>query len=347
MTVTPAPAPAPPAEPQHDPDALIKEARRRQRLRRLSFAALAIAGAAIAIGVYLGFVRSHSTTASQQPPPSALVGPSTTSGFIAYKCGDSLCLARPNGSRQRYLLSSGPWPQWDPAITPNGRLVAFRGYYAPPADGAYALYVTDTNGCNVRRLTRSIAGNPSWSPDGKWIVFDTSGAGEIWKVRPNGTGLTRVAYGGLASSPAWSPDGTKIAFTRNAHGRSQIWTMNPDGSNATLIHSDRHADDQAPAWSHDGKRIAFVAQAWPRAAIKVMNANGSDVRVLTRQSGHAWNPAWLARDSGIAFLAGLANAVDQATLFAMRPDGSGVHRVGRLHTEQFAWVDAPMPARHC
>ena len=227
-----------------------------------------------------------------------------------------------------------------------GARVAFRGYYAP-ADGAYALYVAGTNGCDVRRLTRSIAGNPSWSPDGNWIAFDASGAGEIWKVRPNGTGLIRIARGALASSPAWSPDGTKIAFTRNAHGRGQVWTVNPDGSDATLVHTDRHAADQAPTWSHDGARIAFVAQTWPRAAIEVMSADGSNARVLTRQSRYAWNPAWLPHDSGIAFLAGPAAAVDHATLFAMRPDGSGAHRVARLHTEQFAWVDASLPPRQC
>jgi len=273
----------------------------------------------------------------------------TPAGYVAYKCGDSLCLARPDGMKHRLLLSGGhrPWPQWDPAFAPNGRLIAFRGYYAP-GDGSYALYIMGTNGCAAKRLTQSIAGNPSWSPDARWIAFDMSGAGEIWKVRADGTHPTRLARSDLAASPSWSPGGATIAFTRTSHARGQIWTVHPDGRGARLLHTDALVGDQMaqPAWSHDGRRIAFVAQVGKRAVIKIMRADGADVQVLTKRFAGAWNPVWLPHDSGIAFLAGPV-AFGPGTLFVMRRDGSRTRRLARLKTEQLAWSSSPLPPRSC
>ena len=265
--------------------------------------------------------------------------------FIAYKCGDELCLTRPDGSATRSLLRVGPSPQWDPAFSPDGRMVAFRGYYAL-GDGAYALYVARTGGCGVHRLTRSIAEGPSWSLDGKWIAFDTSGEGTIWKLHSNGSGLTRIVGAQGAnydSSPAWSPDGKTIAFIHYKHGHGQIWLVAADGGKPRLLHADAEASDEQPTWSRDGSRIAFAVQVWPRSWIDVMNADGTNAQTLTNKHGDAWNPVWLPRDTGIAFLSPPSNT---GTLFAIRPDGSHQQRIALPGTEQFTWVDAPL-AKPC
>ena len=278
-----------------------------------------------------------------------------SAGVVAYRCDSGLCLMRPDGSGNRHLLRNGPGPhgpgpQWDPALSPDGRMLALRGDYGAE-DGEYALYVAGTNGCGVRRLTRSIASDPSWSPDGKWIAFDTSGAGEIWKVRPDGSGLTRIANPGRShfyyqDHPAWSPTGRLIAFARYYHNRGEIWLMRPDGSSKTLLYSDPRASDETPAWSLDGERIAFVARVGQQSRIETVSVNGSNPRTLT--PADAWNPVWLPHDTGIAFLASAAGLINgTGDLYVVNPDGKSVHKIANLATEQFAWADAPLPQQSC
>ena len=296
-------------------------------------------------------VSPASPTHSASASPEALASREpawASTGLIAYKCGNSLCLIRPNGSRNRILLRAGrPWPQWDPAFSPDGRMLAFRGYYGV-GDGAYALYVVGVNGCAVHRLTRSIAGSPSWSPDGKWIAFDTSGEGTIWKVHPDGTGRARIARSRGAdynSSPAWSPRGKVIAFVHYHRGRGEIWVVGADGRRARLLYADARVSDEMPAWSRDGARIAFVAQTGGRSSIDVIDANGTNVRALTTGRGEGWNPVWLQGNAGIAFLAGAS--VGKGSLYVIRSSGTDVHRMSLRDTEQFTWASAQLPQRRC
>jgi Tol biopolymer transport system component len=273
-------------------------------------------------------------------------------GVIAYKCANSLCLSDTGGGGQRHLLASArPWPQWDPTFSPDGHELAFRGYYGL-GDGAYALYVASVSGCSAKRLTRGVAGDPAWSPDGRWIAFDMSGYGDIDKIHPDGTGLTRLFAGhGVDEgwSPAWSPDSRSIAFVRVRRHGDQIWVMRADGSGAHLLYTDAGRSDWSLAWSHDGRWIAFVSSRTSKpGTIKLIRADGSHVRTLTSQGVQAWNPLWLPHDAGIAFLTGGTRNGSRVGQFdAIRPDGTGRHRLTGPSTIQFAWTAGTLATRHC
>jgi Tol biopolymer transport system component len=270
-----------------------------------------------------------------------------SAGFIVYKCGDALCVIRPDGSGRRELLSrpGRPVPQWDAAFASDADAVAFRGYFAF-GDGDYALYTARAGGCGVRRLTRSIAGNPSWSPNGRWIAFDTSGEGVIWKLHPDGTALTRLVGAGGADydeAPAWSPNGREIAFLHYRHGRGELWLVDADGRNPRLLHRDRLGSVGPPAWSHDGTKIAFAVQTTRgKSVISLVDPAGSNLRRLTSRTGGAWNPSWLPRDEGIAYLERTGNT---GSVFVVRSDGSDTTRLTLPQTAQFAWVARPLPRR--
>jgi len=84
-----------------------------------------------------------------------------------------------------------------------------------PNDGQIGLFVAARDGSGERPLlaTRDMDYDPVWSPDGQSIVFtsDREGSADLFRVRPDGTGLER-----LTDSPAYddqaalSPDGKQI-----------------------------------------------------------------------------------------------------------------------------------------
>ena len=80
--------------------------------------------------------------------------------------------------------------------------------------------------------------HPSWSPDGKQIVFhsDRDGNQEIYLMNADGSNIRRLTNNpSIDRGPFWSPDGKKIGFHSDRTGDLDIYTMNVDGSNQTNL----------------------------------------------------------------------------------------------------------------
>jgi TolB protein len=93
----------------------------------------------------------------------------------------------------------------DPAWSPNGQLLAFS--WRRPS-GNYDIYIMDVASRQIREITRDSARNerPSWAPDGRHIVFESTrgGSRQIWTMLADGSQPHQLTNSGHNESPNWS-----------------------------------------------------------------------------------------------------------------------------------------------
>ena len=131
-----------------------------------------------------------------------------------------------NGRFQRLTSIPRRMP-YDPTWSPNGR-IAFRALVKPYEVGVpndVEIYAMNADGSNIVNLTNHPKWDesPSWSPDGKKIVFRSYrldidvpkvvGKAELYMMNPDGSGLERLTYNrGTEAYVTWSPNSQWIVY---------------------------------------------------------------------------------------------------------------------------------------
>jgi Tol biopolymer transport system component len=161
-------------------------------------------------------------------------------------------------------------------------------------------------------------GQPSISPDGKWLAFacGSSADGYICKMRIDGSELQRLArLGPWIPDPAWSPIEDLIAISAETSVDSKdssIWDLyliSPDGTVIRKL-TDNPAETGVVLmdinWSPDGQWIAFVASGQigaEKSDIYIVKVDGSGLRRLTQPPAFHILPQWSPDGNQLAYLA--------------------------------------------
>lgn len=159
-------------------------------------------------------------------------------------------------------LTFGDWQDAYPAISPDGKKLAF----ASTRDGFWDLYVMEISTGEINRVTETpeYDGRPSWSPDGLWLAYESyvDESLEIF-IRPVDGSQAPVRLTNALSAdyaPAWSPGGRQIAFVSTRGGERDIWLADLDKyeDRFTNISKTLHRAEDTPAWSPDGSALLWT-----------------------------------------------------------------------------------------
>jgi Tol biopolymer transport system component len=159
--------------------------------------------------------------------------------------------------------------------------------------------------------------SPSWSRDGKEIVFtsDRSGQREIWVKNLDTGELTQITTDGGYSFPSISPDGKKIAWIRIDEG---LYVYDRGTGIVNLADAPKQVNF-APAWSTDGRFIAVTGKDWGYADVYLLTADGQNAALLTKTVRGEGEPAWSPDGRAIATVTAQGDILELWILTGIEP----------------------------
>jgi Tol biopolymer transport system component len=186
----------------------------------------------------------------------------------------------------------------------NGRIA-----YVHVGNGSrFQIYAMTPTGTRRRHLTNSRRYSsfaPSYSPNGKLIVFVRAfKQADLWTMHANGTRERRLTRTKKIREidPTWSPDGKTIAFAVESPAALRgIWLVGADGHDR---HRLTNGSDTHPSWSPDGAQVAFSRSGTDPEDVQiyVVPAAGGTPSDLTNDPGSAHiDPAWSPDGGRILF----------------------------------------------
>ena len=169
-------------------------------------------------------------------------------------------LQRVGGAKTIDLTADSKFNNYQASYSPNGDLIAFRS----ERDGG-GIFVMGSTGESVHRLT-DFGYNPTWSPDGKKVLFATESilnpygrysVSQLWTVNV-GTGEKQKVFDGDAVQPSWSLNGKWIAYwgLPAGTGKRVIYILPSSGGKPIAVTSGRYID-WCPVWSPDNKYLYY------------------------------------------------------------------------------------------
>jgi TolB protein len=178
-----------------------------------------------------------------------------------YEAGYSHLFAYQAGESPYTRLTSGPWNDIQPAVSPDGRYIAFVSNRSGPWD----IYLLDFESGEVYRLTETqhFESGPTWSPDGNLIAYESYAQDSeifIQSVFDDQTLINLTEHPAADYQPTWSPLGRQMAFVSNRSGDAEVWLADFDKygpDRFSNLSQSPNIQESYPSWSPDGNSLAW------------------------------------------------------------------------------------------
>jgi eukaryotic-like serine/threonine-protein kinase len=226
----------------------------------------------------------------------------SATGMLAYLSGRSvgaslpkvLAFAGRDGKVQ--MLGLPPHPYIHPRLSPDGRQLV-----VGTDDGREAnVWIYDLkSGGSLRRLTFGGRNQyPIWTPDGRFITFqsDRDGDEAVFRQLADGSGpaqrVTKPEAGVGHRPESWSPDGKTLAMNVVRTGDQSIWTISTEPGAQPTVFAHTAADEKHSTFSPDGRWVAHMSTTEGASDIYVQPfpPTGAKYQVATGGRTPAWSP---------------------------------------------------------
>ena len=194
-------------------------------------------------------------------------------------------------------VTDHPAYESEPSWAPDGDRIVF----ISDRSGSTRMYVKGVAEEEAHRLRTDFSVvNPEWSPDGRWIAF--TGYSRAWnknaiyRIRPNGKGLTKVTdREGRETRASWSPDSKQIAFLGyNQGGNTSPFVVRRDGAHLRRLPLSCEYECVATdvAWSPEGDRLGVLVMPWEQDKYRIwaLTLGGDEEEIFS--GGQFWPIDW-------------------------------------------------------
>ena len=219
--------------------------------------------------------NDHRIIESRDPLMSPAWSPDSRQiAYVSFRNNRSAVVVQNLRSGNWREVSNAPGVNGAPAFSPDGRkLVLTLG----GTNGNLDIYTMDLRTRQTTRLTthRAIDTEGTWSPDGRWIYFnsDRSGGPQIYRIPASGGTPERVTFeGSYNARPRLSPDGKKLAMLHNDRGNYRIAVMDLE-SGALLVLS-RGRQDESPSFAPNSDILIYATRNSGDGVLETVSADG-------------------------------------------------------------------------